>query len=296
MRIVHLLVAMSLGLPAAAQQPALTAEAPHTPVTMRVVAPGTLVPRIPEPKPEDGAAARSAISIEGRKLEWRVGDAVCKEEAEVQRLLEAGAAEWSRRAAAAGQVDREIPPLLVTPAPDVRWIEVLRLYDLAMATGSHVQLADLGPTYHWFLPKGVGEPVRHGGGHVVPKVLFNEPDDRPPAWRPVVVVRQDGSVEYEGKVVFMPARDRDLEKLRALFRDLAAASREHAKLVEFGKERLELTEAEILIDADSWSRYEDVRRVLVIAATSKPAFWRFTFAVGEMDFEAWLRRGMRPEK
>lgn len=278
----------------AAQQPAVTASDPHIEARIQVVDPGRQVPRLPEPKPDDGAAARAAFSIEGRKLEWRIGQNVCVDAATVERELQALAAKKSNWHRPAGAERDEPIPLVIAPDAEVPWIDVLSFYDHAMASRMEfVQLAEIGPLCHWFVAKGVGDPVADGGAHVVPKIQYNEPDDAPAAWRRVIYVRQTGAVEFDGKPVFDPAKKEDDKPLRDLLAELARRSREKIGSREFGPQKLEICDAELLIHADSWCRYESVHRVLQVAASSKPAFWKFSFACGEYDFEKRLRDGER---
>ena len=143
----------------------------------------------------------------------------------------------------------------------------------------------------------VEEPTKYGLDLIPPKALFCEPDDKPPAWRPVIRIDQRGRVFHEGALLHDPAKDRD---------DLR---RVEAKLVEFRKQAEAMSlikETEIdgrkivrvtvpfMMAADKWTQWQYLRRVAESA--SRVGFFKVHLAVAETDLEAALARKAKQRK
>jgi hypothetical protein len=118
-----------------------------------------------------------------------------------------------------------------------------------------------------------------------PRLIFHEPDDQPPEWRPVLHVLQDGRVELDGATVFHPRKLDGGKVLREALERLAQTARAKVGSKKFGTKQTELVEAHLLIHADQWAPWSSVRQVMQVAVEVRPAFYRLEFAAAQQDFE-----------
>jgi hypothetical protein len=276
-----------------AQTPAL-GDAKHVTVEIVAEAAGKQVPRIPEPKPGEPPCA--AFAIEGRAIAWRVGGAKIDHANALALELQRLATEPKNLVDDPARPGEKTPLPLVIRAPAAAyWRDVAETVDRVIAAGFRDVWCDpsTAPFMPWWVAKGVGDPVRAAHTVVVPRVIYCEFEDRPPAGRPVVYVLQDGRVEIGGVTVFHPQKVDAGKSLREALERLARAGRDRDGSRRFGPAKLELVDTHLLIHADQWAPWGSVRTVAQVATEIRPAFWRLEYAAGEQDFEARLRRGDR---
>jgi hypothetical protein len=256
---------------------------------------GKRVARLPAPKA--GKASSSAFTVEGRKVAWRIGEHLVEDGKKLSIELDRVA-----RDPASQRPDPEHPgskclmPLVVTAADDVYWRDVAETVDAARAAGFvRIHLVTPREFSVMLWAKMVDEPVLGDGAVVAPRLVFHEPDDLPPKWRPVGRVLQDGRIEMGGATVFDPAKRDDGKALRAAVERAAANVREHAGAIRFGPQQVELLQPQeaLLIHADQWAPWVSVRAIMEAATAARPAFCRLDYAVADQDLEARLRQGER---
>jgi hypothetical protein len=255
---------------------------------------GKQVPRIPELKP--GEPPCPAFAIEGRRIAWRVGDTKLDDAAALAKELARLAKEPAMLVADPGPAGEKVPmPLVVTAPAAAYWRDVAEAVDAALsARFPDVQCEpSAAPFRPWWIAKSVADPVRAAHTVVVPKIIYNEPDDRATPGRPVVHVLQDGRVEIGGAMVFHPQKADGGKALREALERLARAGRERDGVRQFGQAKVELVDTHLLIHADQWAPWSSVRTVAHLATEIRPAFWRLEYAVTEADYEAFMRRGQR---
>lgn len=274
---------------AAAQAPA--AKAPDAIVlTIALVAPGTDAPRpAADGAPADGSRARTWT---GRKLAWRVGDRGAETESAMRLLLQAAAANpENRRPCADRPGTLELLPLRIEPGEDARWGEVVEAFDAAMAAG-FAEVYFAGVTTGFLVPKSIDEPILAGGALIVPKAVFNEPDDQPDELRPVFDVHQDGRIEHDGRTLFTwrAGVPDDLGPLRERLLQLRRTFAQRSRLQPRDGDRPERLDVPFLVRADKWAAWRDVLRFVQAATAPEVGFWKFEIAVGEEDHEAKLLR------
>ncbi len=284
-------------VPCAAQRPAVDRQE-HIRIQLRALDAGSRVPRLPK---SDGSEASSPapFTVTGRKTAWQIGSTEIGNPDSLRSELARIRADKSsrRRDPATGEV--QLMPVVISPDQRVHWVDIVQTIDLAMEAGfADINLADVGDVAIIFVAKAVADPVSDAGAHVVPRADYSVPDEDPPGyWRPVLHVRQDGRIEHEGVVAFAPNRDKgEAAKLKELLAELAKTARDKHGAERVGPDRGEFANARLLLHADKWAAWSDVRRVLQLATRTDPAFWKFEYAVGDYDFEARLRAGERFEE
>ncbi len=121
---------------------------------------------------------------------------------------------------------------------------------------------------------------------VLPKAEFIEPDDQPPAARPIINIMQDGRVVYRGNCYYDPTRaPDDWSKLRALlvsFKDEIAKDKTERVV---GGRTIEVVNDPILIRADKWTEWHFVAKVMEHCSPPEAAFWKLELALSEVDKE-----------
>ncbi|MCC7398143.1 MAG: hypothetical protein IT455_13835 [Planctomycetes bacterium] len=283
--------------PIAAQEPEARRQAqPAQRLVLHVelLSPGAPVPRIAD---EHAPPALAKVRTwQGRKIAWRLdGAAITNQKDAAAALHRAATDPKNHRDSKHRPGTREPLPLRVEPADGLRWGEVLATYDMALAAGfEELQFEDV-PT-PWFVPRSVMEPILDDGVLVVPKVIYSEPDDRPEAGRPTFDVHQDGRIVHDEAVLFVwtAGKEDDLGALRKrlleLRQGLIADGRLRVRAYD-GEKRLDMP---LLVRADLWTEWRDVRRLLMLATSPEIGFWQLQAAGTEVEYEPKLRSGWRP--
>lgn len=250
---------------------------------------GTPVPRVTGKDLPDGLAR--ARRWEGRKLAWVVGEKKFDTREGLERELHNLAmAPASLRDSVAEPGAKELVPLLIKPGDSARWRDLVETWDACQAAAfSKIQLEGVETWY--IVPKSVDEPVTGRGELIVPKAVFNEPDDNPDSLRPTFAVHQDGRIVHDGATLFrwVAGKEDDLEPLRARMRELRATLVEDGELVKRPEDGREVLNMPFLVRADQWAEWRDVRRLITVATDPKIGFWKLELAVGDLDHDAKLR-------
>lgn len=125
---------------------------------------------------------------------------------------------------------------------------------------------------------------------VLPKALFIEPDDKPPANRPVINVLQNGTVVYNQKVRYDPAvHGKNYAPIRDMLLEIRkdGTNRGTLKLVEevIAGRTVKLIDDPILVRADKWTEWHYVGEVMKQCSMPDIAFWKVELALSEQDKE-----------
>lgn len=132
---------------------------------------------------------------------------------------------------------------------------------------------------------------------ILPRAVFQEPDDKPPENRPIINVLQNGSVVYNQKVYYDPdehGRDFRNPNTAKPIKDLLLAIRTQGvnekklKLVEEdigGGKKISLIDDPILIRADKWTEWNYVGEIMKQCSMPDIAFWKVELALSEQDKE-----------
>lgn len=127
---------------------------------------------------------------------------------------------------------------------------------------------------------------------VLPRAEFSEPDEEPPAQRPVLNVLQTGAIVYRGEVFYDPGKHKGAE-LEARAAQLllsirsAGLANQTLSLTEqaSGAGKLKLLDDPILIRADKWAPWQTVRAIMKQCSRPEIAFWKIQLGAAELDRE-----------
>ncbi len=274
-----------------AQAPAL-GDAEHVVLEVHTLKRGEEVARIAEPKP--GEQPLAAFTLQGRELAWRVGERRVEDRAALAAELERLAQRPSFSRADPGNPGSKVQlPVVVKLDESACWRDAVDAVESLLAAG----IVDIecvqssAPFRPRWLPKSSTQAVRGNGASVVPRAVYNEPDDQAPAWRPTVYVLQDGRVEIGGATVFHPRKADGGKSLRAALQRAALAVRDKGSKRFRGD--CEVLETPLLIHADQWAPWSSVHLAARTATEIRPAFHELDYAVAEHDYEARMRAGER---
>lgn len=125
---------------------------------------------------------------------------------------------------------------------------------------------------------------------VLPKAQFIEPDDKPPANRPVINVLQNGTVVYNQKVRYDPTvHGKNYTPIRDMLLEIRkdGINRGTLKLVEevIAGRAVKLIDDPILVRADKWTEWHYVGEVMKQCSMPDIAFWKVELALSEQDKE-----------
>ena len=126
---------------------------------------------------------------------------------------------------------------------------------------------------------------------VLPRAVFQEPDDKPGANRPIINVLQNGSVIYNKEVVFDPtdSNKSDIRKIKQLLLDIRKQGliNKTLKLATetIGGKPVQLIDDPILIRADKWTEWNYIGEVMKQCSQPEIAFWKVELALSEHDKE-----------
>ena len=255
-------------------------------VEIECAAEGTPVPRA------TGAGLAQELAIarrwEGRKLRWQIRDQKLDSTEALERALHSLAASPDHvRDSAETPGKKELLPLRIQPGDHTRWRDVVQTFDAACTAGFN-EIQFEGVDTPWFVPKGVDEPVLGDGALIVPKAVFNEPDDRPDQLRPGFDLYQDGRIVHDGATLFtwVAGKEDDLQSLRARLRELRSSLEKKGHLQPRAYDKQQRLDVPFLVRADQWAEWRDVKRLIALASEPEVGFWKLEIAVGEVDHEA----------
>lgn len=126
---------------------------------------------------------------------------------------------------------------------------------------------------------------------ILPRAVFQEPDDKPPENRPIINVLQSGSVIYNQEVAFDPRVDgKNYAKIKELLLNIRKVGLATGKLhlkdeTVGGGATLKLIDDPILIRADKWTEWHYIGEVMKQCSMPEIAFWKVELAMSEQDKE-----------
>ena len=215
-----------------------------------------------------------------RKVAWRVGSSkIASLEALGKELHRIASDPESQRehVLAGGAKRRELMPLIVRPAPGVKWNDVLAATDAAMAAGfgeiDWEQFDMAAIVFKWVASTPAEERELP-----LPKVVFQAPDDAPNKLRPTINVYRDGSIAHDGDPLFatVAGQPAELERLRARLRELRTRLLSAGEVTLQGRKTLNVP---LLIRAHRGVEWSHVQRLLQIAHEPEIGFRKIEIAV-----------------
>lgn len=112
---------------------------------------------------------------------------------------------------------------------------------------------------------------------VLPKAVHAVPDEPPDGFRPVINIRQDGTMIYKLKEYYNPENPDDYSRLKQLLIDFA---RKMKKQMDPGLKVL-LPDEALLIRADVFTEMHHVAKVMENCGNQEILIWKVELAVGE---------------
>jgi biopolymer transport protein ExbD len=136
---------------------------------------------------------------------------------------------------------------------------------------------------------------------ILPRAVFQEPDDKPPENRPIINVLQNGAVIYEGQVAYDPAVDgKDYRKIAELLLNIKKVGLATGKLKDkeenLGGKMVKLMDDPILVRADKWTEWHYVGEIMKQCSQPQIAFWKVELAMSEQDKETKEKNPPRTKK
>ncbi len=126
---------------------------------------------------------------------------------------------------------------------------------------------------------------------VLPRAVFQEPDEKPGANRPIINVLQNGSVIHNKDVIFDPTdpSKSDIRRIKQLLIDIRAQGliNKTLKLATetIGGKAIQLIDDPILIRADKWTEWNYIGEIMKQCSQPEIAFWKVELAMSEHDKE-----------
>jgi len=127
---------------------------------------------------------------------------------------------------------------------------------------------------------------------ILPRAEFSEPDEEPPAQRPVLNVLQSGAIVYRGEVFYDPGKHKGAElearaaQLLLSIRSAGLANRTLSLTEQASSAgKLTLLDDPILIRADKWAPWRTVRAIMKQCSRPEIAFWKIQLGAAELDRE-----------
>lgn len=137
---------------------------------------------------------------------------------------------------------------------------------------------------------------------ILPRAVFQEPDDKPPENRPIINILQNGSVVYNQKVAFDPTvHGKNYAPIKELLLNIRKVGLAEKKLKlkpeNIGGKMVDLMDDPILIRADKWTEWHFIGEVMKQCSQPEIAFWKVELAMSEKDKETGEKnpdRGKKP--
>ncbi len=126
---------------------------------------------------------------------------------------------------------------------------------------------------------------------ILPRAVYQEPDEKPDPDRPIINVLQDGTVVYNQVVKYSPKDDgKNYAKIKDLLKAIreAGVASNKLKLVDEvlpGGRTIKLIDNPILIRADKWTEWHYVGEIMKQCSQPEIAFWKVELAMSEKDKE-----------
>lgn len=125
---------------------------------------------------------------------------------------------------------------------------------------------------------------------ILPRAVFQEPDEKPPENRPIINVLQSGAVIYNQVVAYDPAvHGKDYRPIRELLLNIRKVGEATGKLnfkdENIGGRVVKLIDDPILIRADKWTEWHFIGEIMKQCSQPEIAFWKVELAMSEKDKE-----------
>ncbi len=125
---------------------------------------------------------------------------------------------------------------------------------------------------------------------ILPRAVFQEPDDKPPENRPIINVLQNGSVVYNQVVAYDPAvHGKDYRPIKELLINIKRKGLADKTLKEkeenIGGKMVPLMDDPILVRADKWTEWHFIGEIMKQCSQPEIAFWKVELAMSEQDKE-----------
>jgi biopolymer transport protein ExbD len=125
---------------------------------------------------------------------------------------------------------------------------------------------------------------------ILPRAVYQQPDESPPEGRPILNVLQNGTVIFEGTVYYDPIKHgtnyAPIKELLLQIRKIGEAT-EKLKFTEedIGGKMVKLIDDPILIRADKWTEWHYVGEIMKQCSQPEIAFWKVELALSDQDKE-----------
>ncbi|MFY9344506.1 MAG: biopolymer transporter ExbD [Planctomycetota bacterium] len=125
---------------------------------------------------------------------------------------------------------------------------------------------------------------------ILPRAVYQEPDDKPAEHRPIINVLQNGAVIYNQQVVYDPAvHGKNYAPIKELLINIKKVGLAEKKLKEkpetIGGKTVMLMDDPILVRADKWTEWHYVGEIMKQCSQPEIAFWKVELAMSEQDKE-----------
>ena len=125
---------------------------------------------------------------------------------------------------------------------------------------------------------------------ILPRAVFQEPDDQPPENRPIINVLQNGSVIYNKEIVYNPStHGKNYAPIKELLVGIRRAGllNKTLKLKEenIGGRMVALIDDPLLIRADKWTEWNYIGEIMKQCSQPEIAFWKVELAMSSQDKE-----------
>jgi hypothetical protein len=136
---------------------------------------------------------------------------------------------------------------------------------------------------------------------ILPRAVYQVPDDEPPKDRPVINVLQNGSVIYRQEVVYDPkVHGKNYEPIKQLLLNIrkVGIANKTLKLKDepIGGKMVPLMDDPILVRADKWTEWHYVGEIMKQCSQPEIAFWKVELAMSEVDKETGEKNPKRVAK
>jgi biopolymer transport protein ExbD len=125
---------------------------------------------------------------------------------------------------------------------------------------------------------------------ILPRAVYQQPDESPPEGRPILNVLQNGTVIFEGTVYYDPIKHgtnyAPIKELLLQIRKIGEATNK-LKFTEedIGGKMVKLIDDPILIRADKWTEWHYVGEIMKQCSQPEIAFWKVELALSDQDKE-----------
>lgn len=130
---------------------------------------------------------------------------------------------------------------------------------------------------------------------ILPKANYAEPDESPPAIRPIVNINQKGQVIYQKNTYYDPSVNGDdytsINELLFKWRDYVVDKKKIKTEQVGGGMTMKVIDDPVLIRADKWTEWHYVGKFMMACTHKDAAFWKLELALSEVDKEDKMNLG-----